>query len=83
MYFVYIIESISTSKWYYGLIADLDRRLDGHNKGLNASTRNRGPWKFIFTRSFETEKEARVFEVYLKKTRNKDFIRRQFSEYFK
>jgi putative endonuclease len=39
-------------------------------------------WKFIFVRSFESENEAREFESYLKKTRNKDFIKRQFLEYF-
>jgi len=82
MYFTYIIESISTQKWYYGSTADLERRLDGHNKGLNVSTRNRGPWKFIFVKSFETQNEARDFESYLKKMRNKDFIKRQFLEYF-
>jgi len=82
MYFAYIIESRSTQKWYYGSTSDLDRRLDGHNKGLNVSTRNRGPWKFIFVKSFETEKEASDFELYLKKSSNKEFIRRQFSEYF-
>jgi putative endonuclease len=82
MYFAYIIESQSTQKWYYGSTSDLDKRLDGHNKGLNVSTRNRGPWKFIFVRSFELEKEARDFELYLKKSRNKEFIRRQFSGYF-
>jgi len=83
MYFAYIIESQSTKKWYFGSTSDLDRRLEGHNKGLNVSTRNRGPWEFIFVRSFETEKEARDFESYLKKSRNKDYIKRQFSEYFK
>ena len=73
MYFAYIIESSSTQKWYYGSTSDLDRRLEGHNKGLNISTRNRGPWKFIFVRSFEAEREARDFELYLDKSRNKEF----------
>jgi putative endonuclease len=82
MYFTYIIESQSTQKWYYGSTSDLERRLDGHNKGLNVSTKNRGPWKFIFVRPFQSQKEARAFEAYLKKTRNKDFIKRQFPEYF-
>ena len=82
MYFAYIIESESTQRWYYGSTSDLERRLDGHNTGLNVSTKNRGPWKFIFIRPFETEKEARDFEFYLKNSRNKDFVKRKFSEYF-
>jgi putative endonuclease len=82
MHFTYIIESLSIHKWYYGFTEELDKRLDGHNKGLNVSTRNRGPWKFIFIRPFHTKKEAILFEKYLKQTRNKDFIRKQFAQFF-
>jgi len=82
MHFTYIIESEISGNWYYGSTSDTNRRLDDHNKGLNISTRNRGPWKHIFIRSFESKKEAMDFERYLKKTRNKEYIKRQFAEFF-
>jgi predicted GIY-YIG superfamily endonuclease len=82
IYFASIIESSLTKKWYYGPAIDLERRLGGHNKGLHVSTRNSGPWKFVFIRTFELEKVARDLESDLKKSRNIEFIRRQFSEYF-
>ena len=82
MYYVYIIESLSTGKWYYGLSSDLGNRLDAHNKGLNKSTATGRPWKYIFFRQFDTKSEARAFEIYLKKTRNKIYIRSEFSDFF-
>ena len=82
MYYVYIIESLSNGRWYYGLSSDLVNRLDGHNKGLNKSTAKRGPWRYIFLRQFDNKSDARAFEIYLKKTRNKIYIRLEFSEFF-
>ena len=82
MYYVYIVESESTKTWYYGFTTDLVSRLDGHNKGINKSTASRGSRIYIFIRPFENEHEARRFELYLKKSRNKNFIKRAFAEYF-
>ena len=38
MYFMYIIESATSRKWYIGSTMDLIGRLNSHNKGLNRST---------------------------------------------
>ena len=81
-HFVYIIESLSSGQWYFGYSSELDRRLEGHNNGLNKSTRGRGPWKFIFIREFSSKSEALAFERYLKRTRNKEYIHTRFKEYF-
>jgi putative endonuclease len=81
-HYVYIIESISTGKWYYGYTTNLVHRLTFHNQGKNTSTRNRGPWKFIFTKEFNSKKEALDFEKYLKAARNKEYIKRTYPEYF-
>jgi putative endonuclease len=82
MHFTYIIESETTQKWYYGSTSDLTQRLENHNNGLTISTRNRGPWRFIFVRPFETKKEAAEFEQYLKKTRNKVYIKKEYTDFF-
>ena len=79
---VYIIESATTGKWYYGYTTDPQKRVEFHNEGHNVSTRNRGPWKIIFLREFQSKKEALEFEIYLKKSKNKDFIRRTYSNSF-
>ena len=82
IYYTYIVESIRTSNWYIGHSDNTDRRLVEHNSGQNKSTRGRGPWKIIFLRSFSSKIEANRFELKLKKLRNKDYIRKEYSEYF-
>ncbi len=81
-YSVYIIQSEKTGRWYYGYSTDLPKRLEGHTKGLNKSTRLRGPWRYIFVRRFNSKAEALHFELYLKGIKNKTYIRDKFSEYF-
>ncbi|MBL7870527.1 MAG: GIY-YIG nuclease family protein [Cyclobacteriaceae bacterium] len=82
MHIVYIIESLSSGKWYYGYTSDPIKRLEAHNAGFNKSTRNRGPWKFIFQRTFIDKSEALKFEIHLKKLRRKEYILSKYSPYF-
>jgi len=82
VYYVYIIESLSTGRWYYGSTQDLDERLIYHNRGWNRSTRGRGPWRYIFIRAFQTAEEAREFEFHLKKLRRKEYILSKYNEFF-
>jgi putative endonuclease len=81
-YFTYIIESVSNKSWYIGHTSDINRRIEEHNVGENKSTRNKGPWRLIFLRDFETKLEANRFEMKLNKLRNRIFIKKQYSEFF-
>ena len=81
-HYTYIIESTTTSLWYYGYTADLTKRLQFHNDGLNTSTKSKGPWKLIFVQPFHSKTEALAFEKYLKNSRNKEYIKRAFKQYF-
>ena len=82
MFYVYIIESVSTSKWYYGHSERPHERLREHNGNHQHYTANKGPWKLIFLKSFENRHEAVAFERKLKALRNKEFISKEFWEYF-
>ena len=82
MSYTYIIESLTSGKWYYGSTADLIERLKYHNSGWNRSTNDRGPWKYIFMREFDNMAQARKFEFHLKKLRRKSYILSKYSEYF-
>ncbi|AFH49900.1 Putative URI domain endonuclease [Ignavibacterium album JCM 16511] len=81
-FYTYIIESLSDQSWYIGHTNNIERRLEEHNSGENKSTRAKRPWKLIFLRKFETNLEANRFELKLKKLRNKNFIRKEYSEFF-
>jgi putative endonuclease len=80
---VYIIESIATLKWYFGLTDRTSKdRLAEHNGNHHYFTANKGPWKLIFVRSLENKTDAMGFEKRLKSLRNKIFIRKEFPRYF-
>ena len=82
MYYVYIIESLTSRRCYFGHTNDLDERLKAHNSGWNVSTKGRGPWQYIFQRPMNTLKEAVEFEKYLKTIRNKGYILKKYPQYF-
>ena len=65
-FFVYIIRSIKDSGYYVGMTKDLNTRLNYHNKGLVRSTKHRVPFELIYKEKFQTIKEAREREKYLK-----------------
>jgi putative endonuclease len=47
-----------------------------HNSGLSRYTKNKLPWKLIYTESYSTKTAAIKRERFLKKQRNKDFYQR-------
>ena len=80
MYYTYILMSESTGKLYIGQTNNLEARVERHNIGKNFSTKNRGPWRLIFSREFESRKEALKFEKYLKSLKNKEYILEKISK---
>jgi putative endonuclease len=83
MFYVYIIQSETTNKWYYGFTERIPmERLEEHNGNHHHFTANKGPWKLIFLRCFENKKDALRFERKLKSLRNKEFITKEFGGYF-
>ena len=83
MFYIYIIESTSTLRWYYGFTERIPmERVIEHNGNHHHFTANKGPWKLIFVRVFENKGEALKFEKKLKSLRNKRFIRAEFADYF-
>ena len=82
MYHVYIIESELDKSWYYGFSENVEKRLHFHNEGNSTYTKSKRPWKLIFYRRFDIKTEALKFERYLKKTKNKNYIKKAYSKYF-
>ena len=79
MFVVYIIENES-SRVYVGQTNDFESRLAQHNDKLRKSwASRRGPWKVIFTRSFDSRKEAMACERYLKSLKDKDAMFKQIA----
>ena len=73
MHYVYILLSSKSHIFYFGSTNNLKVRFDLHNNGKIRSTKSHAPWKLIWYAGFNTEKEARDFELYLKTGSGKAF----------
>ena len=66
MFYVYVLQSESTKRFYTGFAADLERRIGQHNAGVSKSTKNRGPWKLVYTEKHDSRAAAMARERFLK-----------------
>ena len=73
MHYAYILLSSKFHIFYFGSANDLKSRLKLHNEGEVRSTKPYIPWVLVWYGAFNTEKEARNFEKYLKTGSGKSF----------
>jgi putative endonuclease len=70
-YWVYILQSQSTGRFYCGHTDNLERRISQHNDPEYTSTRTtkvlKGPWKIIYTNKRSSRGEAMKLERTIKK----------------
>ena len=78
MYYTYILLSSKSHIFYFGSTNNLTERLRLHNCGKVISTKPHLPWKLVWYGAFETEKQARDFELYLKTGSGKSFAYKRF-----
>ncbi|MDD5489235.1 MAG: GIY-YIG nuclease family protein [Candidatus Moranbacteria bacterium] len=78
MHYTYILLSSKSHIFYFGSTNNLKERLKLHNIGQVKSTRPHIPWKLAWYCAFETEKQARDFELYLKSGSGKAFAYKRF-----
>ena len=72
---VYVLYSVKHNKHYYGFTNDLAARFLSHNELGSDWTSKYRPWKIIFTKEFETKREAMIYEKWLKTGAGRDFIK--------
>ena len=68
----YILEC-KDGTFYVGSSNDFIRRLKEHNNGQNSYTKSRLPIKLVYKKEFNNISEARRFEYFVKRQRNKKF----------
>ncbi|MEW6195074.1 MAG: GIY-YIG nuclease family protein [Bacteroidota bacterium] len=52
MYFVYILQSFTSKKYYVGQTDNLERKLQQHNSGYSKSTKGGIPWELAYHKEF-------------------------------
>ena len=75
MYYVYILRSKSSGRFYTGHTTHLQQRLEQHNHGITPSTKNRGPWELVHQEEFVTRSEAMRREKFLKSGKGREELR--------
>ena len=70
-YFAYVIGTDANSKLttYVGYTNNLKKRLNLHNKGKGAKFTRGRRWRIIYTEKYDTKREAKSREYYIKKNR--------------
>ena len=78
MKYVYILQSLeSKDKFYVGLTANWQSRLDSHNAGEVFHTSKYRPWRIKTYVAFTDEKQAIAFEKYLKSGSGRAFSKKR------
>ena len=76
MYIVYILKD-SSGRFYKGLTNNLKRRLQEHRSGHTITTRRMSGLEVAYIEQYETFKEARMREKYLKTAAGRRFLKRK------
>ena len=75
MYFVYVLKSQSSGKFYTGQTNNLENRIYAHNNGMSPYTKGKGPWELIYFEECNSRGEAMKREKYLKTGKGREFIK--------
>jgi putative endonuclease len=73
-FFVYILQSETTGRYYVGQTKDVEARLRYHNANYSLALRNRGPWRLVCSEKYATRSEAVQRERYIKAQKSREFI---------
>ena len=74
MYHAYVLKSDSFEVLYKGHTSDLEKRLKAHNEGKSPYTRNKGPWRLVYSESFNTKSEAIKREKFFKSGKGREIL---------
>jgi putative endonuclease len=73
-YYVYILLSLKSHKWYTGYTIDLRKRFNEHQSNKSDYTKGRGPFKLIYYEASLHEEDAKARERYLKSGSGKRYL---------
>lgn len=74
-YYVYLLQSLKSNKFYTGYTSDLRRRFKEHKDNKSSYTKGRGPFKLIYYEASLHEEDAKARERYLKSGMGKKYLR--------
>ena len=74
MYVMYILQSITSGRYYIGHTDEVTRRLTEHNAGMSKYTRRDRPWKLVYKEDYLTRSGAMRRELEIKSKKSRKYI---------
>ena len=81
-WYVYVLLSKETGRWYIGSTKNMQKRIFTHNAGKNRSTKHGVPWKLIYYEVGLNRDDARAREKYLKSGMGHRYLRNRLKFFF-
>jgi putative endonuclease len=78
-FYVYILQSESTARYYVGQTQDIETRVAYHTANYAKSLKNRGPWQLVYQERHATRAEAVRRERQIKSWKDRAMIARLVS----
>ena len=78
-FYVNILQSQFTGRYYIGQTKNLIERVAYHNSGYSVALKNRGPWTLVYSEEYPSRSEAVRRETQIKKQKDRRFIERLVS----
>jgi putative endonuclease len=75
LFYVYILQSASTTRFYVGHCDHLIERFHEHQAGYSKATQNRGPWRMPYYETFLARAAAQKREYALKRKKSSRYLR--------
>ena len=79
VYYLYILQSETTGRFYIGQTQDVPERLSYHNANYSKSMKNRAPWRLVYTEQYKTRGEAIFRERQVKSWKDRRMIEKLLS----
>ena len=73
-FYVYILQSEATSRYYVGQTEHLNERVAYHQANYSKALKNRGPWTLRYWEEYPTRSEAVRREQSIKRQKGRRFI---------
>lgn len=78
-YYLYILKSLSTPKYYVGISRNPENRLQFHNTIEKGFTSRYRPWEIVFKQEFENKESAISAERKIKNWKSRKMIEKIIS----
>ncbi|MGE5042051.1 MAG: GIY-YIG nuclease family protein [Candidatus Levyibacteriota bacterium] len=80
-YYVYVLKSLRSHKFYTGYTSNLRKRFSQHQNDQSTYTKGRGPFELIYYEASMNEGDAIAREKYLKSGMGKRYIRNRLKRF--